>query len=357
MKKIFAVLTCLLAVSVGLRAEILEQVLVKVNGEILTKTDLEKLQIAALRDRSNGNVPRMSDAELAKALAEVTPTVIVDAVDELLLMQRAKTLGLTISDEQFNSVLESIKKDNKIESEEAFQQALKAEGMTLPLLRKMLERRMLIGQLQQREVISRIDITETEAKEYYEAHKSEFGTQPSVTLREILVSVPTTTRGVNAGAVDDAERKANDLRARVLKGESFEKVAAEASDAPSKANGGLIGPIPKSELDEELAKTLASMKVGDITPVIRVANGWEILKLEANVESTTLPFEMARQQITEKIGDQRREVALKQYIKKLRSQAIIEWKNDEIKKAWEAGLAAQEKNDPADAAEPPKQGN
>ena len=357
MKKIFVVLTCFLVVSAGLHAEILEQVLVKVNGEILTKTDLEKLQIAALRDRSSGNVPRMSDAELAKALSEVTPAVIVDAIDELLLMQRAKTLGLTISDEQFNSVLESIKKDNKIESEEAFQQALKAEGMTLPLLRKMLERRMLIGQLQQREVISRIDITETEAKEYYEAHKSDFGTQPSVTLREILVSVPTTERGVNAGAVDDAEKKANDLRARVLKGEAFEKVAAEASDAPSKTNGGLIGSIPKSELDEALAKTLSSMKVGDVTPVIRVANGWEILKLEANVESTTLPFDMARQQITEKIGDQRREVALKQYIKKLRSQAIIEWKNDEIKKAWEAGLAAQEKNEPADTAEPPKQGN
>jgi peptidyl-prolyl cis-trans isomerase SurA len=345
MKRLFIAavsVACLLTVS--LHAEILEQILVKVNGEILTKTDLEKLQIAAIRENSTANPATMNDAELGKALAEVTPQVIVDAVDELLLMQRAKTLGYSVTDEQFNNVLDSIKKENHIDTEQAFQAALKQEGMTLPQLRRMLEKRMLIGQLQQREVVSKIEITEEEEKAYYDAHTSEFASVPSVTLREIMVTVPTDARGVNAGAIDDAKQKAESIRARIVKGEAFDKVASEVSDAPSKANGGLIGPIPKTDLADELAKMIGTMKVGEITPVVRVTGGFEILKLESTIESTTLPFDQARNHIGEKLTGLRQNDALTAYIKKLRAQALIEWKNDEIRKAFEAGVAAQDKN-------------
>src|SRR5438477_8381284 len=158
MKKLLIALICALFVTVGLRAEILEQILVKVNGEIITKTDLEKLQIAAIRDRQ-GVPPPTNDAEVGKAIAEVTPAVIVDAVDELLLMQRAKTISIAVTDEQFNSVLESIKKDNKLDSDAAFQAALKDSGMTLPQLRKMLEKNIIISQLRQREVLAHVEVT------------------------------------------------------------------------------------------------------------------------------------------------------------------------------------------------------
>jgi peptidyl-prolyl cis-trans isomerase SurA len=343
MKKLLIAVCCALVLTPSLGAEILEQILVKVNGEILTKTDLEKLQIAAIRDKANVNPNGISDTELGKALAEVTPRVIVEAVDELLLLQRAKALGYSVTDEAFNNVLESIKKDNKIDSEAAFQAALKQEGMTLPQLRRMLERRMLIGQVQQREVNSHLDLTEADERAYYEMHTSEFATTPSVTLREIMVTVPTDPKGVNAAAIDDAQAKAEAIRARVTKGEAFDKVAAEVSDAPSKANGGLIGPIPKNELADELAKMLAAMKPGDVTPVVRVAGGFEILKLQSSTESTTLPFEDARSRIAENLGAEKQHVEMQKYLKKLRDQALIEWKNDEIKKAYEAGLAEQEK--------------
>jgi peptidyl-prolyl cis-trans isomerase SurA len=343
MNKFLAAIICAFLVTTGLRAEILEQILVKVNGEIVTKTDLEKLQIAAIRERANPGPTGLSDAELGKALAEVTPQVIVDAVDELLLMQRAKTLGYSVTDEAFNSVLASIKKDNKIESEEAFQAALKQEGMTLPQLRRMLEKRMLIGRVQQAEVMGHIDITEADETAYYEAHKTDFATQPSVTLREIMINVPVDPRGVNAAAVDAAQKKAEAVRARVAGGEAFDKVASDVSDAPSKSNGGLIGPIAKSELADELRTMLASMKPGEITKVVRVAGGFEILKLESSTESTTLPFEDAKGQIAERLGQERQGAEMQKYLKKLREQALIEWKNDEIKKAYEAGVAAREK--------------
>jgi peptidyl-prolyl cis-trans isomerase SurA len=338
----FGVLASVVVLTLGVHAEIIEQILVKVNGEIITKSDLEQRQIAALREQQTQVDPsKMSDAALAKVLAEVTPEVIVQTVDELLLLQRAKELGMTISDEQFTNVLESIKKDNKMESEEQFQAALKQEGITLAQLRKMLEKRMLISQLQQREVATRVDVTEAEEREYYNTHQGEFAATPSVTLREILVTVPSDPKGVNAAALEDAQKRAEAIRARIAKGESFEKVASEVSEAPSKANGGLIGPISKTELDEALGKMLAGMKPGEVTPLVRVPNGIEILKLESTIEGTTVPFEQARGQISQRLASQRQGIAMQKYVKKLRDTALIEWKNEEIKKAYEAGVAAE----------------
>jgi peptidyl-prolyl cis-trans isomerase SurA len=120
-------------------------------------------------------------------------------------------------------------------------------------------------------------------------------------------------------------------------------VAAEVSDAPSKANGGLIGPIPKTELTEELAKLIATMKIGEYTQVIPMGGGFEIFKLESSIESTTLTFDQARGQIADRLAGQRQDEAMRAYIKKLRAQALIEWKNEEIHKAYDAGVAAQEK--------------
>src|ERR1700680_1583147 len=131
-RTVLAVVLFLGAVAVS-RAEIIEQILVKVNGEIFTKTDLEQRQVAALRQKGQQidlkNDP--SNAPLRKALDEITPQIMVEAVDEMLVVQRGKELGYKLSDEQFKGVLDNIKKENKLETEEQFQAALKQENMTM----------------------------------------------------------------------------------------------------------------------------------------------------------------------------------------------------------------------------------
>jgi len=344
MKKAFCVgvVTCLLAA--GLNAEILEQVLVKVNGEIITQTEFQRIQLNSLRELQNPPDPsRTSDAELAKIFAQVTPQAIVSTIDEMLMMQRAKELGMTVSDAQFGEVLDSIKKDNKIESDAAFEAALKTEGLTLAQLRTMLTKRILIGQVQRREIGGRVDVTEAEEKAYYDAHPDEFGTTPSVTLREITVNaeVDPVKKAPSVGALDDARDKATAIRDRITKGEAFDKVATEASDSASKANGGLIGPISRDEMNEELLKMISSMKVGEITPVLNTGTGAQFFKLESNIESTTLPFESARARIADRLTSEKVAGELKKYVQRLRAQAIIEWKNDDLRKAWEIGIAAE----------------
>jgi parvulin-like peptidyl-prolyl isomerase len=331
-----AVLIGLLMVGVAARAEVIEQILVKVNGEIFTKTDLEERQVQTLRQM--GQQGDVNDAQLRQKLDEITPQLIVNVVDEMLLVQRGRDLGYRMGDEQFKSVLESIKKDNKIESDEQFQAALKQENMTLSDLRRNLERTMIVQRVQQNEVIGRIAVSDEDARAYYDAHQSEFTKTPTVTLREIFVSVPSDGKTINVGLDEEARDKAAAIRARVLAGESFEKLAAEISDAPSRANAGLIGPLSLSDLSSDVRQLLTTMKAGDVTEVLRGNRGYQILKLESTTTAETLPFDQARDEISNRVFTDKRKQEFDKYLQKLRAEAIIEWKNPQLKKAYEQGV-------------------
>src|ERR1700704_1340461 len=280
------------------RSEILEQVLVKVNGEIFTKTDLEARQVTEIRQR--GKQIDLSTAqgneELRKAIADVTPGLLVSSVDEMLIVQRGRELGYRMTEEQFKKVLDNLKTQNKIENDEQLQAALKQENMTMADLKRNMERQMLYSNVQQVEVFSRVAVNDEEAHKYYDAHVSEFTTPSSIMLREILVVVPADPGGVNAAGDETAKSKAEQIRARVAAGEAFEKVAAEVSDAASKANGGLLGPLNRTEVSPDFLKLIEGLKAGEMTPVVRTQRGYQILKLESATQAQILPFEQARDQ-------------------------------------------------------------
>jgi parvulin-like peptidyl-prolyl isomerase len=316
--------------------ELLEQILVKVNGEILTKTDLEGRQVTALRQRGQ----QMPDDELKKAIAQITPDLLVDAVDEMLMLQRGKELGYKVTDEQFKRVLDNIRKENKLEDEAQFLAALKQEGMDLPALRKNIERSMIINQVQQVEVTGRLNVTEDEAVAYYGAHQGEFTTPSQITLRELTVQVQTDGKTINVGLDDAAKAKAEAALARARNGELFEALVAELSDSPSKANGGLVGPLNENELTPDIRKLITGLKPGQVTDVFRTSAGWAILKLETATKSETKTLEQAREDIANKVFESKRREEFAKYVQKLRAQAIIEWKNEEMHRLFNARVGA-----------------
>ena len=327
--------------------EILEQVLVKVNGDIITKTELENRQIEILRQRMGQQIDPaalQNDAELKKVLLEITPGLLVNAIDELIVVQIGREKGYKLQDEQFKSWLTEMRKSNNLEDDKKFQAALQQEGMTIDDLRKQVERNFLLSRVQQDEVGSKLTITEEEARQYYLSHKDEFVEPATVTLREIMIEVPSATQageqGVNVGAVDAAEKEADAVRARILAGEDFGKVAAEVSDAASKANGGLIGPFNMKDVSEALKKTLASMKPGDVTQPLRTANGFQILKLETLQESAVQPFDSVRDLVADKVYEARQQSEMRKFLARIRSQALIEWKNQDLKKLYEQHVAS-----------------
>jgi peptidyl-prolyl cis-trans isomerase SurA len=330
--------------------QIIEQVLVKVNGDIITKTDLEEKQIAALRDRKLNPETLKNDEQLKQALNEITPQLLVAAIDELLLTQLGREKGLKLGDDQFNKWLSEMRKDNNLEDNQRFEAALRQEGLTLSDLRKNVERQFIMSQVQREEFGGKLQITEEEARQYYQANQNQFTEPASVTLREILVEVPTVNQQgkpmVSVGQDDAAQKRASDVRARLAAGEDFAKVAAEVSSSPSKANGGLIGPISTNELSQDLQKTLSAMKPGDIIGPTRAAKGYQILKLETAKAAGVRPFDSVRDLVADRVYQQRASSEMRKFLDRVRRQAIIVWKNEELRKAYEQQVAAMSAGNP-----------
>ncbi len=329
-------------VAVPLHAQILERVLVKVNGDILTMTELEDRQAAAVR-QSKPEAATSSDA-LKKALEEVTPQILVDVIDEMLLVQLGKEKGYRLSDDQFKSWLENLRKEQNLQDDQKFQAALKQEGMTMADLRKSVEKTFMVSQVQREEVGSKLQITEEEARQYYLAHKDEFIEPATVTLREILIEVPAAVKGgqavLSVARDDEVAEQAAGVRARIMAGADFGKVASEVSTAGSKANGGLIGPLALSELSMTLQQMIEKMKPGEVTQPLRVARGFQILKLETIKVAAVPAFDNVRDLVADKVHDNRQQTEVRKFLTRMRGQAIIEWKSEELKQAYEKQLKA-----------------
>ena len=162
----------------------------------------------------------------------------------------------------------------------------------------------------------------------------------------LLPLTPSLLRAVADGDLAEVERQ---LSARVGKGWEqgvpaqlrLKQLAADASDSASKANGGLIGPILRSDLSPELLKEITPLKVGQITRALRTTRGYQIIKLESATETKVKTMDEARAEIADKVAQQKARGQMQQYMAHLRSQAIIDWKNDEVKKAYEVGVKQQ----------------
>ena len=312
---------------------VLERIVVRVNGEIITQTDLEARQVSAIRARG---VQPTTNAEIFQLLAEVTPQVIANAVDEMLLVQRGKELGYQLSDEQFRDFVDNMKEENGFETDEELVEVLdQQEGMTLIDFRRLIENQMLASQVQQIEILGRVAITDVEAKEYYDSHIEEFTEPATVTLREILIAAPEATEGLGLMAERQARDRATAVRQRITDGEEVGAVAAEVSDSPSKAAGGLIGPLELASIAETLREVIDTLEVGGVSEVLRTPQGYQILTLEARVDDTVQSFEDVRDEISTSVFNDRRLAEYADYLESLRDEAIIDWKNEELRQAYE----------------------
>ena len=339
------------------RSAIIEKVLVRVNGEIFTQSELTQRQVDVLRESRQGQAA-LTDDRLQAELAKITPLILVDVVDDLLLVQRGREMGVKFTEESFNRALENIKKDNNL-NDTQLKEALSQQGMTIEQLRQNLERAELRRAVQQREIGPSMTITQEEQRQYYASHRAQFMTPETVTLRQLLITVP--TRPGDASQTPDpiaegaAKVRIGDLRAKALAGADFAQLVRENSDvdAAARANGGLAGPVKVEDLNP-LLKGLLSLKPGEITEPIRTPGGYQILKLEARTVPELRPFDTVRTEVENSIRNQRLEPETEKMLSRLRTGAVIEWKDETYRKMYESARAQKpDAAAPSPAAPPP----
>ncbi len=288
------------------RAEILERVIAKVNGEIITQSEFQARQIAAAQ------AARIEPGKVAQFLRDNNAKILQEAVDDLLLVQRADEAGLRLRPEYIKDVIENIKKENNITSDEQLQQQLSREGMTLDDLKRNIERSIVRRQILSRDVEGKIAVTDAEAKADYEARKADYSKPATVTLQEIFVKA-------EAGG----EARARELVARARGGEDFGALARAYSAGGTRAAGGDLGKLSKGDLNPALEKVAFGLAKDAISDPIRTGDGYRILKLVDKTEAGVVPFEEAKAEIKQRLMQDRWTREYDAYMQDLRKKAVI----------------------------------
>ena len=260
--------------SVETQPVVVEEIIAKVNGDIITKGDVAKAESdAAAEAKKQG----LQGPQLEQALKQHNDDILRDKIDQLLLIQRGKDLNINV-DTELSKYMAELQKQSKIADPEKFQQYVREQtGTPFEDWKNEAKNGILTRRVISQEVGSKITVPHKDVEDYYNAHKSEFIRKEQIFLREILVS----TDGKDAAGVALAEKKAKDLAARAKKGEKFPELARDNSDAVTAQAGGDLGVgYEKGQLAADVENAVWTQPKGFVTDPMRVSNGFLILKVE-----------------------------------------------------------------------------
>lgn len=243
-------------------------VVATVNGKEILRSDLDKLYKAKLGDAPQDPSPEQGDI--------VRLNLLHGMIDDEIIQQRAAKLNLTASDEDVNAKLTEIK---ALSTQEEFDRKLNASGMTLDDLKRDVRRSLTETKLLNKEILSKINITDAEITDYYNSHKSEFNLiEPRDHVAQIVVSgAPPIQGGIQTRKTPneaEARKEIQSIRTRIEGGEDFGTLAAQFSENANYAsNGGDIGFVPESQLRNlgpDAADAITKLKPGQMTEVIPI---------------------------------------------------------------------------------------
>ncbi|PYQ07163.1 MAG: hypothetical protein DMF83_10375 [Acidobacteria bacterium] len=295
------------------RGEIIERVIVKVNGDVVTQSEFEARQIAAVQQA------RVTPDQVEKFLRENNAHILQEAIDDLLVVQRAADLGIKLRPEFVKEIIEGIKKDNKIASDEELQQQLKREGMTLEELKRNIERNVLKRQVMQRELENKIAVTEDDTKAWYEANKAEYTKPATVHLQQLLVRSDPRSPSL-----------AVELVGRARGGEELAELAKAYAAAPHKASVSDLGVLRKGDLAPDVEKIAFALAPGQVSEPIPTPDGFRILKVVEKTEGSVVPYEDARAEIQRRLTQTRSNEQVEKYLAGLREKAIVDLRVREV---------------------------
>ena len=343
---ILIALACLPALAAG---QVVEEIIARVNNQIITRSEFERS-----KDQLKEEVKQQDPKDPDKAFADHEKDILRDLMDQQLLLDKGKDLGIT-GDTDLIKKLDQMRKDMKLDSLEALEKEATKQGVSWEDFKQNMRNQIITQKVIGEEVSGKISITKEEEQKFYDEHKSEMEQPEYIRLSEILVApkAPSITpapdssaagsaaaaqppsdeaakAGTDPAALSAAEAKANDLLKQIRDGASFEDIAKKYSDGPSAADGGALGMFKRGQLAKELEDRTFAMKTGDVTDVIRTKQGYVILKVVDHQMAGIPPMKDVLDKIQNALYYDKLQPALRAYLTKLREDAYIDVKTGYI---------------------------
>jgi parvulin-like peptidyl-prolyl isomerase len=237
-------------------------------------------------------------------------------IDRKILVHHAKALGFDL-DKLGESIFESFRDQQGIESEEEFARMIESEGMTVSTIKQRLLEMYAPQEVIDVEVRKRIAVSDGEVAAFYESNREEFFQEGEVVFREIVL------------LADSAERKNERrseiaaIRDRAVGGEDFAALATKLSEAGTGPGGGRLGPLPRQDLSPQLADVAFRIPVGEISEILDTSYGFHLLQVESRTEDGVQPLDAVREQVRKRLEDRAYRERLREFMTEARDES--EW--------------------------------
>lgn len=262
-----ALFFALLTLASGVRAAVvpLDSIVAIVDDDIIMESDLRE-RTATIRVRmKEQNTPLPPDDALQQQVLE---RMIVESIE----LQMAERAGIRVDDNRINDTLENIARQNDMTTEQ-FRRTVSSEGISWRNLRDQIRRELVVGQLRQRRVGARIQITDQDVDNFLNSEIAKTNLAPDYHLGHILIAVDA------SGNINAAEEKALLIYRDLKAGADFARTAAQYSSGEQALSGGDLGWRKAAQLPTLFADTVLEMKAGDISHPIRSPSGFHIIKV------------------------------------------------------------------------------
>ncbi len=292
----------------GVHAKIVDRVLAVVDNEIITQVELNQAITVYERQIKSAN---MDDARKQQALAKVRQTMLEQMIDRSLARQEAKKYHIEVSDREVEDIIENLKKQNNLSSVQ-FLRALREQGMDLDQYKKQIRQEVLQSRLINQVVRSKVIVTDSDVRNYYDTHIREFGKLEEYRLRNILVK---------------SKSLADKIKGQLDEGKDFAELARSYSIYANAQSGGELGTFSVDSFSTEIRAGIENLKKLQYSGVMETANGYQIFFVEDIIPAGGKPFGEVKDQIHEKLYKKASEEKFATWLEGLKKHAHIEIKD------------------------------
>jgi peptidyl-prolyl cis-trans isomerase SurA len=324
----------LLLPSLSLADTVVEEIIARVNNQIITRTEYVRS-----RDQLKQEVQQQDPANADRVFAEKQRDVLRDLVDQQLLLQKGKDLGIT-GDTELVKRLDEMRKQMNLANMEELEKAAEAQGASYEEFKQNLRNQIITQRVIGQEVGSKLAMNKEDVKKFYELHRAEMEQPEQVRLSEILIAPKAPAKPVGAdgkpappseaeteAALAAAHAKAQDLLEQFHKGTRFADLAKKNSNGPSAQDGGDLSYFKRGTLSKELEDKVFALKAGEVTDVIRTKQGYVILQVSEHQMAGIPPLKEMEPRIQDALYMQKLQPALRAYLTTLREEAYIDYKS------------------------------
>jgi peptidyl-prolyl cis-trans isomerase SurA len=303
------------------QGQIIEEIVARVNDRIITLSDYQKAQEALpqeVQQDCQQQQPPCTPAQMQSELADKKKHLLRDMIDQQLLIQRGKDMGIDVETDLVKR-LDSIRKQDSFATMDDFQKAVEQSGLAWEDYKSQMRNQILTRKVIQQEVGDRVDIGNVEVRKYYDEHKNDFIRPEEVDLSEIFLK----TERKTPEQVAAIKKQADGLRTRIENGEDFSALAKRYSEGPAKEDGGELGEYQRGQLAKQLEDAVFKLDKGGVTNVIQTQTGFILLKVNAHYNAGLQPLDKVENEITNRLYAEKMEPALREYLQQLREESYI----------------------------------